>query len=49
MLAKARCKNVQPVNADFLTVSPDDPKYNSVTHMYVRPFNVPLLDQILLT
>ncbi|CAL1716825.1 unnamed protein product [Somion occarium] len=37
MLAKARCKNVQPVNADFLTVSPDDPKYNSVTHILLDP------------
>lgn len=33
MLQKARCKNVEPVNADFLTTSPDDPKFSAVTHM----------------
>lgn len=33
MLAKAGCANVEPINADFLTVAPDDPQYESVTHM----------------
>lgn len=35
MLKKARCKNVQPINADFLTTSPDDSKFTAVTHMSV--------------
>lgn len=35
MLAKARCRNVEPINADFLTVDPLDTKYSRVTHMYV--------------
>lgn len=34
MLKKARCRNVEPVNADFLTTSPDDPRFRAVTHMY---------------
>ena len=38
MLKKARCTNVSPVNADFLTTSPDDTQYKYVTHMYVRCF-----------
>lgn len=33
MLSKAKCTNVEPVNIDFLTVDPTDPKYRSVTHM----------------
>ena len=33
MLSRAKCKNVEAVNADFLTISPDDPKYSAVTHM----------------
>lgn len=34
MLARAKCKNTIPVNADFLTTSPDDEQYHGVTHMY---------------
>ncbi|KAF9064180.1 S-adenosyl-L-methionine-dependent methyltransferase [Rhodocollybia butyracea] len=37
MLAKAKCKNVEPVNADFLTVDPSDPKYSQVTHILLDP------------
>lgn len=37
MLAKARCRNVEPINADFLTVDALDAKYSRVTHMYM-PF-----------
>ncbi|TFY57482.1 hypothetical protein EVJ58_g6994 [Rhodofomes roseus] len=33
MLAKARCKNVEAVKADFLTTSPTDEKYSKVTHI----------------
>jgi putative methyltransferase len=33
MLAKARCQNVEPVNADFLAVDPLDPAYAAVSHM----------------
>ncbi|KAG5651744.1 hypothetical protein H0H81_007597 [Sphagnurus paluster] len=35
MLSRAGCKNVEPVNVDFLTVDPLDPKYSRVTHMLV--------------
>jgi len=37
MLSRAGCKNVEPVNADFLTTSPDDPKYAAVTHILLDP------------
>ncbi|OCH95464.1 S-adenosyl-L-methionine-dependent methyltransferase [Obba rivulosa] len=37
MLAKAHCRNVEPINADFLTVSPEDPKYKDVTHILLDP------------
>ncbi|PCH42320.1 S-adenosyl-L-methionine-dependent methyltransferase [Wolfiporia cocos MD-104 SS10] len=37
MLAKARCQNVQPQNADFLATSPADPQYASVTHILLDP------------
>lgn len=33
MLSKAACDNVEPINADFLTIDPSDRKYASVTHM----------------
>jgi 25S rRNA (cytosine2278-C5)-methyltransferase len=33
MLAKARCTNVEAVNADFLLINPLDPAYGMVTHM----------------
>ena len=36
MLAKAHCNNVEAVNSDFLTISPDNDKYRGVTHMYVQ-------------
>ena len=36
MVAKAHCTNVETVNADFLTVDPDDKKYSQVTHMSVH-------------
>jgi len=32
MLSKAKCKNVRPINADFLMVDPTE--YSQVTHMY---------------
>lgn len=37
MLSRARCKNVEPVNADFLTVPPDDVRYAAVTHILLDP------------
>ncbi|KAH8100930.1 S-adenosyl-L-methionine-dependent methyltransferase [Cristinia sonorae] len=37
MLQKARCKNVEPVNTDFLTTSPEDPKFSTVTHILLDP------------
>ncbi|KAJ3917093.1 S-adenosyl-L-methionine-dependent methyltransferase [Lentinula edodes] len=37
MLSKARCKNVEPVNTDFLLVDPMDPKYSGVTHILLDP------------
>ena len=33
MLSKAHCSNVEAVNADFLTISPNDEKFRGVTHM----------------
>jgi 25S rRNA (cytosine2278-C5)-methyltransferase len=43
MLAKAGCKNVKAVNADFLQADPQDTKYRNVTHMYVEVTIRPLL------
>ncbi|KAF5392260.1 hypothetical protein D9757_001514 [Collybiopsis confluens] len=37
MLGKAKCRNVEPINADFLTVDPMDSKYSTVTHMLLDP------------
>ncbi|KAF5382066.1 hypothetical protein D9615_004285 [Tricholomella constricta] len=37
MLSRAGCKNVEPLNVDFLTVDPLDPKYNRVTHILLDP------------
>lgn len=37
MLRKAGCKNVETINADFLSVSPDDKKYAAVTHILLDP------------
>ncbi|KAI0951050.1 hypothetical protein AcW1_008196 [Taiwanofungus camphoratus] len=37
MLSKAQCRNVEPVNADFLTISPDELKYSTVTHILLDP------------
>ncbi|KAI0649344.1 S-adenosyl-L-methionine-dependent methyltransferase [Trametes meyenii] len=37
MLSKAHCSNVEAVNADFLTTSPEDPKYGNVTHILLDP------------
>ncbi|KAJ7678521.1 S-adenosyl-L-methionine-dependent methyltransferase [Mycena rosella] len=37
MLAKAGCKNVEPMNTDFLTVDPLDPKFAKVTHILLDP------------
>ncbi|KAF5359423.1 hypothetical protein D9756_003304 [Leucocoprinus leucothites] len=37
MLQKAGCDNVEPVNVDFLTVNPSDPKYEPVTHILLDP------------
>ncbi|KAJ7722752.1 S-adenosyl-L-methionine-dependent methyltransferase [Mycena maculata] len=37
MLSRAGCKNVEPLNADFLTVDPSDPKFAKVTHILLDP------------
>ncbi|KAE9408379.1 S-adenosyl-L-methionine-dependent methyltransferase [Gymnopus androsaceus JB14] len=37
MLSKAKCKNVEPINADFLAVDPMDSKYSKVTHILLDP------------
>jgi len=37
MLSKAHCRNVEPINADFLTVSPADQKYSTVSHILLDP------------
>ncbi|KAJ4480079.1 S-adenosyl-L-methionine-dependent methyltransferase [Lentinula aciculospora] len=37
MLSNAKCQNVEPVNADFLTVNPMDIKYSKVTHILLDP------------
>ncbi|KAF7312122.1 SAM-MT-RSMB-NOP domain-containing protein [Mycena indigotica] len=37
MLFRAHCKNVDPINADFLTVDPEDPNYAEVTHILLDP------------
>ncbi|KAJ7220068.1 S-adenosyl-L-methionine-dependent methyltransferase [Mycena pura] len=37
MLSRAGCKNVEPINTDFLNVDPLDPKYANVTHILLDP------------
>ncbi|KAJ7510374.1 S-adenosyl-L-methionine-dependent methyltransferase [Mycena galericulata] len=37
MLARAGCKNVQPLNSDFLTIDPSDPKFAKVSHILLDP------------
>ncbi|KAF7424276.1 hypothetical protein PC9H_009582 [Pleurotus ostreatus] len=37
MLSSARCQNVQPVNADFLTVDPSDTRFAGATHILLDP------------
>ncbi|KAI5897760.1 S-adenosyl-L-methionine-dependent methyltransferase [Schizophyllum commune H4-8] len=37
MVTKAACKNVLPVNADFLTIDPNDETYSGVTHILLDP------------
>ncbi|KAF7327438.1 SAM-MT-RSMB-NOP domain-containing protein [Mycena kentingensis (nom. inval.)] len=37
MVGRAGCTNVDPVNADFLTVDPQDSKYAQVTHILLDP------------
>ncbi|KAH9945315.1 S-adenosyl-L-methionine-dependent methyltransferase [Epithele typhae] len=37
MLARAHCSNVEAVNLDFLTVSPEDSKFAGVTHILLDP------------
>jgi len=37
MLSKARCTNVTPINADFLTMDPSDPQFSLVTHILLDP------------
>ncbi|GJE94873.1 class I SAM-dependent RNA methyltransferase [Phanerochaete sordida] len=37
MLARARCTNVEPVNADFMTTSPADARFAAVTHILLDP------------
>lgn len=47
MLSKANCKNVEPLNLDFLTVDPLDSKFAKVTHMYVPSSSlIPWLTQL---
>ncbi|KAJ7914917.1 S-adenosyl-L-methionine-dependent methyltransferase [Mycena leptocephala] len=37
MVSRAGCTNVEPVNSDFLTVDPLDPKFAKVTHILLDP------------
>ncbi|KAJ7671620.1 S-adenosyl-L-methionine-dependent methyltransferase [Mycena polygramma] len=37
MVGKAGCKNVEPVNSDFLTIDPLDSKFAKVTHILLDP------------
>ncbi|KAI0833286.1 S-adenosyl-L-methionine-dependent methyltransferase [Trametes gibbosa] len=37
MLSRAHCSNIEAVNSDFLTVSPDDPRFSGVTHILLDP------------
>ncbi|KAE9408400.1 S-adenosyl-L-methionine-dependent methyltransferase [Gymnopus androsaceus JB14] len=37
MLSKAKCQNVEPINADFLVVNPMDSKYSKVMHILLDP------------
>lgn len=35
MLAKTKCKNVEPILTDFLSVDPLDSRFRKVSHMFV--------------
>lgn len=37
MLTRARCQNIEAVNADFMTTAPDDDRFASVTHILLDP------------
>ncbi|KAF9466533.1 S-adenosyl-L-methionine-dependent methyltransferase [Collybia nuda] len=37
MISKAGCKNVEPINLDFLSVNPLDTKYAKVSHILLDP------------
>ncbi|KAF8207171.1 S-adenosyl-L-methionine-dependent methyltransferase [Mycena galopus ATCC 62051] len=37
MVSRAGCTNVEPVNSDFLTVDPLDPKFAKATHILLDP------------
>ncbi|KAJ6631011.1 S-adenosyl-L-methionine-dependent methyltransferase [Mycena sp. CBHHK59/15] len=37
MVSRAGCKNVEPVNSDFLTVDPMDAMFKQVTHILLDP------------
>ncbi|GAA6006644.1 hypothetical protein JCM11491_003129 [Sporobolomyces phaffii] len=37
MCSKADAKNVQPMNVDFLSLNPEDPKFKNVSHILVDP------------
>ncbi|TFK40253.1 S-adenosyl-L-methionine-dependent methyltransferase [Crucibulum laeve] len=37
MLSKTSCKNVEPINADFLTIDPSDLKFGAATHILLDP------------
>ncbi|GAA5902207.1 rRNA (cytosine-C5-)-methyltransferase RCM1 [Sporobolomyces salmoneus] len=37
MCKKADATNVQPMNVDFLSLNPEDPKFKNVTHILVDP------------
>ncbi|KAJ7284670.1 S-adenosyl-L-methionine-dependent methyltransferase [Mycena rebaudengoi] len=37
MVSRAGCKNVEPINSDFLTVNPLDAKFKNATHILLDP------------
>ncbi|KAL6302473.1 S-adenosyl-L-methionine-dependent methyltransferase [Sparassis latifolia] len=37
MLSKAHCTNVEAINADFLSITPEDRKFDTVTHILLDP------------
>ncbi|KLO13049.1 S-adenosyl-L-methionine-dependent methyltransferase [Schizopora paradoxa] len=37
MIGMAQCKNIEPINADFLTTDPSDERFGRVTHILLDP------------